>query len=463
MTLSHDRVHRAVGALVGLAVGDALGAPFEFKPGGTYRRRFPEPVLGGIGETIGGGPWEPGEFTDDTQMAVMVAESLLACGEVDQGDLGERFGAWIDSHPKDVGVTTREAFYGDDSVATAAKHFVENPDSSAGNGSLMRTIPAALYFAGQGTAATMAAARAISAVTHGDPATGEGCAIYHELVRHALAGGDVLAAIPEALTLVAPDQRTRYEEMLADMWKPGEGPPNGTVWGALATAVWAIRHSTSFEEAVVRAIDCGDDADTVGAITGGLAGAIWGVGRIPSRWSTYVHGTVLDRIYGLADIQDLARRLVGANPVPLRADEPALDRVEISDGVWVANLSGAKAAAADMAVISLCRPKGYFADHPVRREIYLVDQEAPHNPALEAALTDVVRSIAAFRAEGRQVIVHCHGGRSRTGLVLRAWLQHHEGLDYDAALRKAQQVWPHTATYNQSFEAVLRLPTAGQS
>ncbi len=64
--------------------------------------------------------------------------------------------------------------------------------------------------------------------------------------------------------------------------------------------------------------------------------------------------------------------------------------------------------------------------------------------------------MVAFRDEGRDVVVHCHGGRSRTGLVLRAWLQHHDGLDYDAALIRAQEMWPHTATYNQSFEDLLR-------
>ena len=320
----------------------------------------------------------------------------------------------------------------------------------------MRTVPAALYFAGQGTDATMAAARAISAVTHGDPATGEGCAIYHELVRQALLGEDPLAAIPDSLALIAPDQRDRYEAMLAETWQPGEGPPNGTVWGALATAVWAIRRSSSFEEAVVQAIDTGNDADTVGAITGGLAGAIWGIGRIPSRWTTYVHGTVLDRTYRLADLQDMARRLVGAKPVPVAPDEPALEPVEVRPDLWVANLAGAKDAPTDVAVVSLCRPKGYFADHPVRREVYLVDRGAEHNPALEHALEDVLRSIDAFHGEGRPVLVHCHGGRSRTGLVLRAWLQRHEGLSYDAALAEAQAAWPHVWTENESFESALR-------
>ena len=77
-------------------------------------------------------------------------------------------------------------------------------------------------------------------------------------------------------------------------------------------------------------------------------------------------------------------------------------------------------------------------------------------PPSTRSCADVIRSIAAFRTEGRDVVVHCHGGRSRTGLVLRAWLQQHEGLDYDSALVRAQQVWPHTATYNQSFEELLR-------
>ena len=76
-----------MGALVGSIVGDALGAPFEFRPAGTYSRRFPEPVLRGHGEMVGGGGWQPGEWTDDTQMSLLVAESLLACGGLDEADL----------------------------------------------------------------------------------------------------------------------------------------------------------------------------------------------------------------------------------------------------------------------------------------------------------------------------------------------------------------------------------------
>lgn len=73
--VDHRLRNRALGAVIGSAVGDALGAPFEFGSAGAYSRRFPRPMLGGIGEMIGGGPWKPGEFTDDTQMAIVQAES----------------------------------------------------------------------------------------------------------------------------------------------------------------------------------------------------------------------------------------------------------------------------------------------------------------------------------------------------------------------------------------------------
>lgn len=459
---SHDRAHRAVGALVGAAVGDALGAPFEFRTAGAYSSRFPVPVLGGIGEMIGGGGcgWAPGEFTDDTQMAVLVAESLLAHAGFDGDDLCARFRAWARSPLKDIGVMTGSVLRrSGDCAQAAADHFAAHPHGAAGNGSLMRTIPAALFFAGQGPEATMTAARRISALTHGDPAAGEGCAVYHELVRRALAGDDPVAGLPEVLSLVPEPHRERYDRMLSPAWSPESSPlPNGTVWGALATAVWAVRHAGSFEEAVVAAVECGDDADTTAAITGGLAGAMWGAGRIPSRWSTYVHGTVLDRRYRLGDLQDLARRLVGARPVPLTPDEPALSPVEVQPRLWATNLSGAATTPTDHAVVSLCRTKGYFGDHPVRREVYLVDRGREHNPALREALDDTLATIDALLAEGRHVVVHCHGGRSRTGLVLRAWLMRAEGRSPDDALAELRRRWPHTSTANTAFTDVLTEP-----
>lgn len=140
--------HRALGAVIGSAVGDALGAPFEFGPPGQYSLRFPAPVVGGVGEMIGGGGfgWAPGEFTDDTQMAVVQATSILDRGGIDGADLFERFRTWAHD-AADVGNQTR-AVLGSRRPwdQAAASHFERHPDR-AGNGALMRATPTALRFA----------------------------------------------------------------------------------------------------------------------------------------------------------------------------------------------------------------------------------------------------------------------------------------------------------------------------
>src|SRR4051812_21968004 len=147
----------------------------------------------------GGGPWEPGEFTDDTQMALLVAMSLVERGGLDEADLFDRFRTWAAAGPKDVGIQTRAVLdSGRPWDVAAAEHF-RRTGRAAGNGSLMRTTPTAIRFARERREATMDAGRRISALTHGDPSAGEGCAVFHELVRVALEGGDPLAAISTAL------------------------------------------------------------------------------------------------------------------------------------------------------------------------------------------------------------------------------------------------------------------------
>src|SRR3954453_5761807 len=101
MSTRMHRSHRVAGALVGSAVGDALGAPFEFGPPGRFSARFPSPARGSHTEMCGGGPWEPGEVTDDTQMALLVGAALVARGGLDEADLFERFRAWAQADPKD--------------------------------------------------------------------------------------------------------------------------------------------------------------------------------------------------------------------------------------------------------------------------------------------------------------------------------------------------------------------------
>ncbi|MBK6016698.1 ADP-ribosylglycohydrolase family protein [Streptomyces sp. MBT53] len=305
---ARSRTERAVGAVLGSAVGDALGAPFEFGPEGAFSARFPVPGHGG--EMCGGGGWDPGEATDDTQMAVLVAESLLECDGLQLPDMFRRFRVWAAADPKDIGLQTEAVLSsGDPWDLAAALHF-QTSQRGAGNGALMRAAPSSVYFAREGRDATMDAARRISALTHGDRAAWEGTAVFHELVRVALAGGDPLDAVEETLGHVHPGHRERYAVVLSADWHPDRATEfNGAVWPCLGSAVWALRTTSSYEDALRAAIDLGGDTDTVAAVTGGLAGAVYGSAAIPERWSEALHvplpgfgGRVLraDELRGLA-------------------------------------------------------------------------------------------------------------------------------------------------------------------
>ena len=311
-----DRDQRVTGAVVGSAVGDALGAPFEFSRERTFSTRFPEPDPDK--EMCGGGSWEPGEATDDTQMAVHLAESLLERGGMDLPDIFARFQRWGTDDPMDIGLQTESVLTnGHPWDQAAAAHFQSN-HRAAGNGSLMRATTSAVYFADAGQQTTMDAARRIAALTHGDPAAWEGTAIFHELVRIALDGGDPLAALPDILPLVDPEQRRRYTVVLAPDWHPDQATEfNGAVWPCLGSAVWALRTTTSFDAALRTAVDLGGDTDTVAAVTGGLAGAVYGLDAIPEPWMRPLHlllpgsgGRELD----LADLTGLATRLDSPGP-----------------------------------------------------------------------------------------------------------------------------------------------------
>ncbi|MGW1378673.1 ADP-ribosylglycohydrolase family protein [Streptomyces sp. NPDC002446] len=305
-----DRTDRAIGAVLGSAVGDALGAPFEFGEPGAYRARFPD----GVGDMWAGGGWDRGEATDDTQMAVLTAHSLLEHGGLDLPDVFRRFQRWAAAGPKDIGLQTEDVLgSGLPWDRAAAAHFARG-DRAAGNGALMRAAPAAVCFAGRGRAATMDAARHLSALTHGDPAAWEGTAVFHELIRVALGGGDPLAAVPDALAAVHPDHRDRWAVVLAPDWHPGLATEfNGAVWPCLGSALWALRGTGSYAAAVGAAIDLGGDTDTVAAVTGALAGAVHGAAAIPDRWTRPLHVPLPgygDTVLHAGELAALARELL---------------------------------------------------------------------------------------------------------------------------------------------------------
>ncbi|MER6384854.1 ADP-ribosylglycohydrolase family protein [Streptomyces sp. NPDC001250] len=307
-----SRIERAVGAVLGSAVGDALGAPFEFGPEGAFSARFPYPGHGG--EMCGGGGWDPGEATDDTQMAVLTAESLLERGGLDLPDVFRRFQRWAASGPKDIGLQTEAVLSGGAPWDTAAARHFQVSQRAAGNGALMRAAPSAVHFAHRGRAATMTAARRLSALTHGDPAAWEGTAALHELIRVALTGADPLTAVPATLTALHPDHRGRYEAVLSPAWHPDQATEfNGAVWPCLGSAVWALRTTGSYEEAVRAAVDLGGDTDTVAAVTGALAGAVYEAEAVPLRWLEPLHVPLPgfgERVLGAQDLRELAERLL---------------------------------------------------------------------------------------------------------------------------------------------------------
>ena len=236
-------------------------------------------------------------------------------------------------------------------------------------------------------------------------------------------------------------------------------PSNGTVRGCLAPAVWAVRHHDRFDDAVIAAIDLGGDTDTVAAVTGALAGARAGIQQIPSRWVTYLHGSVAtpDGVEHVsqADLQQLALALAG---VTVSGEGPAdqpLGPTEVAPWLYAANLSGAQTVPGDWAVVSLCRTGTMFSEHQIRRQVYLIDGDGDRNGDLAAVVTDTVDAIEALLAEGRNVVVHCHGGQSRTPLVLKAWKMRRDGVDHAAAQAWLDATWPHSWEYNHSFREFL--------
>ena len=242
--MSPAQKYRATGSLLGAAVGDALGAPFEFKPGGLYSQHFPAPVLGGTGEMVGGGSfgWAPGEFTDDTQMALALAESLVASDGFDPKDAWIRFQAWAAS-ATDVGITTRAALSQTHHSGAAEMAHHATGGRSASNGCVMRIAPVGIRGVLLGMDATVELAAEQARLTHFDPAAAAGSAVVAEIIRRVILTGrfgDVaqhvvgeLSGHPEIGEAVA-----AYAPLVGPGFHPHahEGPGNGSVWTTVAQA-----------------------------------------------------------------------------------------------------------------------------------------------------------------------------------------------------------------------------------
>lgn len=279
MTDYTDYGDRALGALLGLAVGDAVGTTLEFSV------RDSTPALT---DMVGGGPFrlQPGEWTDDTAMALALADSLHANPALDEADLMGRFSRWYRQGEYsctgrcfDIGITTSQA------IARWESH--GNPlagstdPRSAGNGSLMRLAPVAIRHRNDPVALADVAARQ-SRTTHAAPEVVNACVAFAGLLSAIIEGSspaDALAALPnpggEVGRVMAGSWRSKDRHQIAS---------SGYVIHSLEAALWCHHRSGSFAEAVLLAANLGDDADTTAAITGQLCGAAYGASGIPAGW-----------------------------------------------------------------------------------------------------------------------------------------------------------------------------------
>ncbi len=271
---------RAIGAFLGLACGDALGTTLEFS------RRDSRPC---VTEFIGGGPFKlkPGEWTDDTSMALCLADSILASRGFDPRDAMERFVRWwregsnsVTGRCFDIGNTTRDAL----------SRFLEtgNPMSgpvgsrTAGNGSLMRLSPVAIAWWRTPEEAT-SIARDQSRLTHGAAEAVDACALFAGMLCAAISG----AGKSETLGLARSGAYPTLNAAMGGRWhtaKRAQIKSSGYVIHTLEAALWAVNKTDTFRDAVIEAANLGDDADTVAAVTGQLAGAIHGATAIPEAW-----------------------------------------------------------------------------------------------------------------------------------------------------------------------------------
>lgn len=275
-----ETLSRYRGCLLGLAVGDALGTTLEFSPPGTFTP---------IDNLIGGGPFnlKPGQWTDDTSMALCLATSLIEQRSFDPIDQLERYVRWW---REGYLSSTGTCFDIGGTVRAALTRFLQTRDPypgstdphTAGNGSIMRLAPVVLYFARQPERVVHFAAES-SRTTHGAAEAIDACRYLATLILGALNGASKEDVLHDQYPSFAP----KIAALAGGSFKRKQPPEirgTGYVVDSLEAALWAFHHSSSFREGALLAVNLGDDADTTGAVYGQLAGAFYGEENIPAVW-----------------------------------------------------------------------------------------------------------------------------------------------------------------------------------
>lgn len=303
-----DKIEQYKGCLCGLAAGDAVGTTLEFESPGSF-----EPIK----DMAGGGPFhlQPGQWTDDTSMALCLAESLIECKGFNLIDQLERYTRWyLNGHLSstgvcfDIGNTVRKAL----SNFTRKREPYSGPTDpgSAGNGSIMRLAPVPLFYAGTPNEAIEKSGES-SRTTHGARSAVDACRYFGGLLVGAVNGVSKEQILskgyhPNGEKWQEFDLSSEIYEIACGSFKrrdPPEIKGTGYVAESLEAALWAFYKSDTFEQGCLMAVNLGDDADTTGAVYGQLAGAYYGMGGIPDKW--------LEKLLMRESIEQYAEKIYG--------------------------------------------------------------------------------------------------------------------------------------------------------
>ena len=294
LSSSQEIISRARGAFLGLAIGDALGAPVEFMTRGEIQDKY-----GVLKEMVGGG-WlrlKPGQVTDDTEMSLCLARAISKEGGWSLTAIADNLAAWLRSKPIDVGDTCRRGIRN-----YMLKGSLETPPNEwdGGNGAAMRMLPVALF-------------------TLGDLALLESYTVQQAHLTHNQALSDAASIhlgrlLHLAITGLSMNRMRREADQLIGnfptfSFDPYKGLATGYVVDTMQTVFHCFFRARSFESCVIETVNQGGDADTTGAIAGALAGAYFGEEGIPARWRKKMDKMVVAEIY------ELSERLVSLSPL----------------------------------------------------------------------------------------------------------------------------------------------------
>lgn len=472
---------RAIGAVLGSAAGDALGSQYEFGPS------MPDSaaVTFGVGH-FGHGL---GEWTDDTSMAMPMLLALSRGESLgDPETLGRIVAEWREWSlaSRDVGNQTRAVLgalagdYTEQNARAVSKAHHERSNRSGGNGSLMRTGPVALGYLADGQEQQLAdVAGRIAQLTHWEDDNVDACVLWCLAIRHAIRTGEL--DMHAQLVRIPVERRARWAGLIDEALVPGVHPRdfsrnNGWVVAAFQAALAAVggvavstpaAPKTQLVDALERAIRGGNDTDTVAAIAGSLAGALWGATQVPLAFKRVLHGWPGLDANNLTNLALLATR-GGAST---RDGWPTGERMPTSHfqhtaprqhphdgGVWLGSLSALDELPAEVsAVVSLSRVGAKQVPDAVESiRVWLID-EAGHNANLDFVLADAADMIATLRAEGKQVFVHCAEARSRTAAVAALYAVRHCGIELEQAWADVASALPYFAPAQFHRDAVARI------